>query len=286
MLTEVIVEKAYGTGNDFILIPDFKDELELTPNLVRNLSDRNFGIGADGVIRMTRAGSRADFFMDYWNSDGSVAEMCGNGIRCMAASLRERELLEFSNISIETRAGIKDVEVLEDKRVRVNMGPPIFNPREIPMIWQGHNAIGINLDTSEGELKGVVALSMGNPHLIVFVTDIDAIEISKSGPDMEVDQHFPNKTNFEVVQVDSPSSIRVKVWERGVGETLSCGTGACAAAVAARVLSETNEVVKVSMPGGTLEIQWGGSLKEERPVYLTGTTKSVFTTTIDLRDFM
>lgn len=284
----VEIEKAHGNGNDHILIPDFDNQIVLTPELVIGLANRHTGIGADGVIRMVRSSNGADFFMDYWNSDGSLAEMCGMGISCMADSIRSRNLNQSNNLTIETRAGIKEVELLGERRVKVNMGPPIFNPREIPFDSPEEDAIGGRLMFPDGRsFYEVTCLSMGNPHCVLIVEDLDEIDINTLGPEVENNKLFRHKTNVEVAQVISPSLVRVKVWERGAGKTECCGTGACAVCVAGRLRFEgsTDETVVISMPGGDVETSWAGSTKVKSSVFLTTFPKSVFKVKIDLRDF-
>jgi diaminopimelate epimerase len=283
--------KYQGIGNDFIMIADAHDQVDLSPDLVRRLCDRRFGIGADGVIRVGSGRDGADLFMDYVNSDGSVGEMCGNGIRCLALFARAEGLSDSDTLRVSTRAGVKAVDILSDGKVRVDMGPPIFAPREIPVRWEGSDALHVKLDVDlPGSRDGSPApavveaacLSMGNPHAVLFCDNLAGIAPRDFGPPIERNELFPNRVNVEFVQVVSPRSIEVKVWERGAGETLACGTGACAAAVAARLLAATDARVEVTLPGGVLSVSWEGSLDEEAPVFMTGPAVETFAGTIDL----
>jgi diaminopimelate epimerase len=276
--------KYHGLGNDFILLPDPGNQLTLTPELVRRLCDRRFGIGGDGVIRVAPGSGGGELFMDYVNSDGSIGEMCGNGIRCLALYAGRTGLTSHRELKIETRAGIKVVEILDDERVRVDMGPPIFAPADVPVEHNGDDALAVPLSIPPGWHGPLVAacLSMGNPHAVVFVDDLDAVSASTVGPHIENDHVFPHKANVEFTHVLAPDHIEVKVWERGAGETLACGTGACAAAVAARLLRNTASQVVVTLPGGDLEIEWSGSPVTPAPVYMTGPAVKSFNGEIEL----
>jgi diaminopimelate epimerase len=275
--------KYHGIGNDFVFLADPQDSLELTPDLVRNLSDRRFGIGGDGVIRVAPGAGGADLSMDYVNSDGSIGEMCGNGIRCLAVFARAEGMTDKTEIRVDTRAGVKTVNVLEDGRVRVNMGAPIFAPDEVPVKWSGDDALHAKIEL-EGDVVEVAALSMGNPHAVIFV-DHDLKAPIRSGPLIEHHEMFPNGTNVEFARVESPDHVRMRVWERGSGETLACGTGACAVAVAARLLEGAESRVTVSLPGGDLEVEWSGSLDDEQPVFMTGTVTKSFEGDVDLDSY-
>ena len=268
--------KYQGTGNDFVMVSDLENSLELTPSLVRSLCDRRFGIGGDGVIRVAPS-SRAHFFMDYMNSDGSTSEMCGNGIRCLAVFARAEGLTTEAVIDVDTHSGVKTVTV-EGDRVRVDMGPPIFEPSEIPITLQdaGMDALHSRLELDH-EVYEAAVLSMGNPHAVLFVEDASSAPVTTLGPRLEEHSAFPKRANIEFVAVDSPDRITMRVWERGSRETLACGTGACAAAVAARLLRNTNATLMVGLPGGDLEVEWAGSPADEQPVFMTGPAVEVFT---------
>ena len=266
--------KYQGTGNDFVMVSDLEDSLDLTPPLVRSLCDRRFGIGADGVIRVAPS-SRAPFFMDYVNADGSPSEMCGNGIRCLAVFARAEGLTREDVIDVDTRSGVKTVTV-EGDRVRVDMGPPIFEPSETPVTLETADALHTKLEV-DGEVYEAAVLSMGNPHAVLFVEDASSAPVTTLGPRLEEHTAFPNKANIEFVAVDSPDRITMRVWERGSRETLACGTGACAAAVAARLLRGTDAKITAGLRGGDLEIEWAGSPADEQPVFMTGDAVEVFT---------
>jgi diaminopimelate epimerase len=272
--------KYQGVGNDFVMFADPNDELRLTPELVRRLCDRRFGIGADGVIRVA-PGDGAAFFMDYFNSDGSVGEMCGNGIRCLAVFAHDEGLTDSAELGVATRAGLKIVTVAEDGNVRVNMGPPIFAPSAVPVSVQGEEALHVKVEVGD-EVYEAACLSMGNPHAVLFVEDPGDSPVTTLGPRIERHSLFPNGANVEFVSVASPERIETRVWERGSGETLACGTGACAAAVAARLLGGTNERVTVTLPGGDLQVEWTGSLDTESPVFMTGPAVKSFEGDVEL----
>ena len=273
--------KYHGIGNDFVMLADPEDRLSLTPELVRGLCDRRFGIGGDGVIRVAPGEDGADLFMDYVNSDGSVGEMCGNGIRCLAVFARAEKLTSSDELSVGTRAGLKTVTIVGENQVRVDMGPPIFDPASIPVDWPGEDALHAKLDL-EDEMIEAACLSMGNPHAVLLVDDPDAEPVTTLGPILERHHAFPNGANVEFMKVESPDRIRMRVWERGSGETMACGTGACAVAVAGRLLGGTHESVTVALPGGELEIEWLGSLTELAPVLMTGPVVKSFEGEVDL----
>lgn len=273
--------KYHGIGNDFVMLADMEGALSLSPELVRSLCDRRFGIGGDGVIRVAPGTDGADFFMDYVNSDGSVGEMCGNGIRCLALFARAEGLTDATKLKVATGAGVKVVEVVDGDRVRVNMGPPIFDPGDIPVKWDGPEALHAKVELEDGIFEAA-CLSMGNPHAVLFVEDPDESPVSNVGPVLEAHPMFPNKTNVEFAAIESPTRVRVRVWERGAGETLACGTGACAVAVAARLLRGVEERTTIVLPGGELEVEWEGSLEKVSPVFMTGPAAQSFEGSIDL----
>jgi diaminopimelate epimerase len=213
--------------------------------------------------------------MDYVNSDGSIGEMCGNGIRCLALFARAEGMTSSRELRVETRAGVKTVEMQPQERVRVDMGAPIFRPRDIPVDWDGDDALRARLTVRGTEVEAA-CLSMGNPHAVLFVEDPHEAPVTTLGPTIEHHGSFPNGTNVEFVRVLSPERISMRVWERGSGETLACGTGACAAAVATRLLAGGAEGITVELPGGEAEVEWAGSLHEQEPVFLTGPAAKVF----------
>jgi diaminopimelate epimerase len=260
--------KAHGTGNDFVVVEDLTDRYRLTPEFVRAVCDRHFGIGGDGLIRIA-PGRQARFFMDYRNADGSLAEMCGNGVRVVGKYLAEREYVA-SAFDLETRAGVKHLELhaADDggiDQVTVDMGAPSFDRTDLPMTGTGE-ALKENLEV-DGETVVATCLSMGNPHAVVFVDDVDAAPVTTLGPLLETHPAFPNKTNVGFVQVVDPLLVRQRTWERGVGETLACGTGACAAAVAGQVRGFTGQELVVEVRGGRLSLAWepGGTVRMTGP---------------------
>lgn len=272
--------KYQGTGNDFVMLADLDDRLQLTPEMVRALCDRRFGIGADGVIRVAPGDVDTDFFMDYVNSDGSIGEMCGNGIRCLAMFANDQGFSSADRLRIGTRAGIKVVELLGGAQVRVDMGPPIFVPDEVPVVWDGPDALHVKIELDSSVIEAT-CLSMGNPHAVLFV-DNEPVDSLPFGRTIESHPMFPNGTNVEFVRVDSPDHVRMRVWERGSGETLACGTGACAVAVATKLVAGGSDDITVTLPGGDLKISWKGSLEDEAPVYLTGPAHCSFIGDVDL----
>ncbi|MFN2593873.1 MAG: diaminopimelate epimerase [Actinomycetota bacterium] len=275
--------KYQGVGNDFVMLADPQDRIEISAPVARALCDRRFGIGADGVIRIAPS-ERADFFMDYVNSDGSLGEMCGNGIRCLALYAREQGLTSASELSVDTRAGTKHLSILSEGQVRVDMGAPAFAPGEIPVSWPGTDALHAKVELEEGVVE-VACVSMGNAHAVSFVDDPDQIAVEVVGPRIETHEMFPRMTNVEFAVVESPNRVRMRVWERGSGQTLACGTGACAVAVAAHLLRDTSDKMTIVLPGGELEVEWPGSLDDARSVVMTGPAVKVFEGDIDLDQF-
>jgi diaminopimelate epimerase len=249
--------KAHGTGNDFVVVEDLADRYRITPELVRAVCDRHFGIGGDGLIRIA-PGSAAPFFMDYRNADGSLAEMCGNGVRVVGKYLGDRGHVG-SAFHLETRAGVKHLELHADEhgvvdRVTVDMGPPALEEDDRKL-------------EVDGRVVTATCLSMGNPHAVVFVDDVDAAPVTTLGPLLERHPAFPEGTNVEFVQAVDGGVVRQRTWERGVGETLACGTGACAAAVAAQVRGLAGRPLVVELRGGRLELDWapGGTVRMTGP---------------------
>ena len=249
--------KAHGTGNDFVVVEDLHDRYQLTPELVRAVCDRHFGIGADGLIRIA-PGTDAPFFMDYRNADGSLAEMCGNGVRVVGKYLGDRGYVAGA-FDLETRAGIKHLELHADDRggidrVTVDMGAPTLEDERTLEV--------------DGERLIATCLSMGNPHAVVFVEDVDKAPVTTLGPRLENHPAFaPAKTNVEFAQAVDRATVRQRTWERGVGETLACGTGACAVAVAVQVRGLAGRPLVVELRGGRLELDWtpGGTVRMTGP---------------------
>lgn len=270
--------KMTGLGNDYIYVDCTSGvKLKNIPELTKRISDRHFGIGADGLILIDKPeNSNSDFKMRIFNSDGSEAEMCGNGIRCVAKLIHDNELSNKDKISIETLAGIKKVKILEDEdgkcnEVIVDMGEPIFQDNNIPYdLYEPFNK-DLILDVGEEKMRFTV-VSMGNPHAVTFVQDLENIPIEKIGPMIENNPIFPNRTNVEFAQVIDKNNIKVRVWERGVGETFACGTGACAAVVAGGINGYTDENVSVNLRGGELKIEWG----KDNHIYMQGPATTVY----------
>ncbi len=290
-MAELRFEKWHGTGNDFVMLEDWGGEIELTPDLVAALCDRHFGVGADGLIRVAgpdvaaREGLDAagtDVFMDYRNADGSPAEMCGNGVRCLATLARERGLVGGTELSVATRAGTKHVWIDVDdaghlRQVTVDMGPPAFALGDIPMAGPADATFLAEPFEHGGVSYKASAVSMGNPHLVLFVEeDPELVDVHRIGPRIEHDPRFPRKTNVEFV-APAADGIKLRVWERGVGETMACGTGACASLVAANLAGLTPRRAAIHFPGGTLHGQW----TEEGTVLLTGSAVKSFEGTVD-----
>ena len=262
--------KMHGLGNDFIFLDHFSagaNDFDY-PLLARKLCQRKFGIGADGLILVlpsTAAAAR----MRIFNSDGSEAEMCGNGIRCFACFVYDKGYVSTNPLTVETLAGLITLRLIfeQDKvrAVRVDMGKPILKPEAIPVNISYEPVLGASLEVGGLSLK-FSAVSMGNPHCLIFWDDLDTLDLERLGPAVENHSLFPRKTNVEFIRVDSPREITMRVWERGAGPTLACGTGACAAAVAAVLHGLTERKVTVHLPGGELRIEWG----EDNHVYMTG----------------
>jgi len=274
--------KMHGLGNDFILIDcinkSFGDSSFLS-YLAKKLCDRNFGIGADGLILILPS-SKADLRMRIFNYDGSEAQMCGNGIRCFAKYAYESKLVLKNKFTVETLAGIITPELifqdLKNKkvlRIKVDMGIPKLRRREIPMIGEDTpTVVGERLKINSEQTFKITCVSMGNPHCITFVDDVQSIPVDKIGPKIENHSLFPEKTNAEFIQVINNKELNFRVWERGVGETLACGTGACAALVASVLNKKTDREATIHLPGGDLDIHWAN----DEHIYMTGPAELVF----------
>ena len=275
--------KMHGLGNDYIYIDTFSEDLSGLdiPDLAIKLSDRNFGIGGDGII-LIGPSERADFRMRMFNADGSEGEMCGNGMRCFAKYVYEHGLTEKSELEVETGAGlIKPSLTVEGgvvTSVTVNMGPPRLARREIPMAGEPADEPVIDEAlTVDGEEYRITCVSMGNPHCVQFVDDVASAPVTTLGPRIENHEAFPQRTNVEFIRVERPDLLHMRVWERGSGETLACGTGACASAVAANLLEKAGRSCTVRLRGGDLQIEWA----ENDHVFLTGPAVEVFAGEVD-----
>ena len=269
--------KMHGCGNDYIYVDGSKEHISVQqkPEIARKLSDRHFGIGGDGVIFINPS-EEADFEMEMYNADGSRAEMCGNGIRCVAKYVYDRGLTDKKKISIISAGKVKQLCLaIQDKKVilvKVNMGEPELQTEKIPVLSSNEQVLNEPI-TVQGKEYRMTCVSMGNPHAVVFVDDVDGLEIEKIGPYFETHERFPNRTNTEFVKVIDEHTVQMRVWERGTGETLACGTGACATVVACILNGLTKEQVTVKLLGGELEIFWD---RTENLVYMTGPADFVF----------
>lgn len=286
--------KMHGCGNDYVYINGFEEHIapEDKPDIVRFVSDRHTGIGGDGAIFINPS-DEADFEMEMWNADGTRSEMCGNGIRCVAKYVYDHKLTDKTDISIVSAGAVKYLKltVCDGKMVaaRVDMGEPILEPEAIPVdilsvdktdisYADNKNGITANLNTPGGKMK-FTCVSMGNPHAITYVDDVMKCDVHGIGADVEVNPFFPKKVNVEFIHVVDRTHIEMRVWERGTGETLACGTGACASTVASILNGLVDNTVEVKLLGGTLTISWDGI---GSPVYMTGPATEVFEGEIDI----
>lgn len=273
--------KMHGAGNDYIYINCFEETVKNPEKLAIKVSDRHFGIGSDGLILISPS-DKADFKMNIYNADGSEGMMCGNGIRCVSKYVYDNGMTDKNEISVETRSGIKLIKMnVENGKVvsaRVNMGEPILEAEKIPTKFDGKNVIRQKLTIDEKEYE-VTCVSMGNPHCIVYVDDVKDIDLEKIGPKFENNEMFPERINTEFVHVVSDTELDMRVWERGSGETLACGTGSCAVTVASVLCGycKRNTEIKINLLGGTLTDIWtdGGD------VYMTGPAATVCTGEIE-----
>ena len=267
--------KMQGLGNDYVYMDAIHQKIENESSLAQFVSNRHFGIGSDGLILICKS-DIADFKMRMFNSDGSEAEMCGNGIRCVGKFVYDKGLTDKTTVTIETLAGIKTLELnTKDGKVetvKVDMGEPILNPKEIPVISDEEPVKNLMLEAEERKFK-FTCVSMGNPHAITEVEDTEKFDVEKYGKVLEVDKAFPNKTNVEFIQIVDKNHVKMRVWERGAGETLACGTGACATAVACYLNGKTDRNVEVELIGGKLYIEWN---EENNHIYMTGPAVTVF----------
>lgn len=267
--------KMQGLGNDYVYVNCFEEKIEDPSEMAIRVSDRHFGIGSDGLILICPS-EKADFRMDMYNADGSRGEMCGNGIRCVAKYVYDYGLTDQTSVSVETLGGIKYLDLTVEngkvQMIRVDMGQPILEPKRIPVIAKKNPVVGEWIEV-DGEKYQMTCVSMGNPHAVVFVEDVKGLDIEKTGPLFEHHTCFPNRVNTEFVKVLDSKTVEMRVWERGSGETLACGTGACATAVACILNGLTEEEVTVKLLGGDLRIHWD---REKDRVYMTGPAKVVF----------
>lgn len=276
--------KMHGIGNDYVYVDCTRKDLEKPEEIARFVSDRHFGIGSDGMI-LIRNSDVADFRMSMYNADGSQGEMCGNGIRCVAKYVYDYGLTDKEEISIETLAGIKYLQLTVENRkvskVRVNMGEPVLDPKKIPVEAERMPVVCEPVSVCGREWE-MTCVSMGNPHAVVFIdTPVREFPLEQIGPHFEHHERFPRRTNTEFVRVLDRSTMEMRVWERGSGETLACGTGTCATVVAGVLCGLCDRKVTVHLLGGDLEIEWN---EKDNCVYMTGAATTVFDGEITLPD--
>ena len=283
-MTKVKITKMQGCGNDFVILPQEElSKVDMPMNeIAKKLCDRHFGIGADGLIIPNNNILNTDIGWFFFNSDGSVAQMCGNGMRCFAKYVYNKRLVNSNKFTVSTLAGIITPEILEDGRVRVNMSNPILEPEKIPFL-PNHN-LNYKISVKNRIFEGN-AISMGNPHFVIFIKDNeDLLNLAKIyGAEIENSAEFPEKTNVEFIKIKSYKKIELCVWERGCGITLACGTGACASVVVGILNGYLENSVDVKLLGGTVNVVWNGTPnKPEGDVFLTGPAEFVFETEIDI----
>ena len=273
--------KMEGCGNDYVYVNGFEEKIDNPNEVAIAVSDRHFGIGSDGLI-IINPSEVADFKMCMYNDDGSEGKMCGNGIRCVAKYVYDFKLTDKDVITVETLSGIKtlklNVENGKVKTVRVNMGAPILECDKVPVKYDDEKMINKPVKV-DGKTFNITCVSMGNPHAVTFINDTDNLEIEKIGPKFENNEIFPDKVNTEFIQIIDKKTVKMRVWERGSGETFACGTGACASVVASVLNRLTENKVTVKLLGGELEIEYN---QDENTVYMTGPARVVFTGEYDI----
>lgn len=266
--------KMQGLGNDYVYVDAINQDIKNESALSVFVSNRHFGIGSDGLILICKS-EKADFRMKMFNPDGSEAEMCGNGIRCVGKFVYDKKLTQKTELTIETLAGIKklklNVENGKVKTVKVDMEEPILEPEKIPVNSKEKIVKNLKLKVEDKEFE-ITCVSMGNPHAVIFVEDVEKFDVEKYGKMIENNKIFPKKTNVEFVQIINKEKVKMRVWERGTGETLACGTGACATVVASNLNQLTDKKVEVELLGGKLYIEWN----ENNHIYMTGPAETVF----------
>ena len=274
---KLLFTKMHGLGNDFVVIDGVNQGIEITGELARKLADRHFGVGCDQILLVEKPTVEgADFRYRIWNQDGGEVEQCGNGARCFARFVLEKGLTQKKELRVETKKGIIMPRVAEDGNVTVDMGRPVFEATHIPFIGSDEVVQHIVVDGASLEIS---VTSMGNPHATQVVSDVDAAAVTTQGPLIENHKQFPERVNAGYMQIVDEHTIKLRVWERGAGETLACGTGACAAAVSGIRRGLLQSPVKVQMHGGELTIEWRG---DHSPVLMTGQAVSVFEGGINL----
>ena len=270
--------KMQGLGNDFVVFDAIHQQVDLTGAQCRHIADRHFGVGCDQLLLVEPARmAGSDFHYRIFNADGSEVEQCGNGARCFARYVRDRGLTEKDVITVGTLSGIITLYLQEDGSVKVNMGVPELEPANIPFVAE-QSAISYAIEVG-AEILMLGAVSMGNPHAVLTVADVDTAQVERIGPLLERHPRFPHRVNVGFMQVCSPQKIRLRVFERGSGETLACGSGACAAVVSGRRQGLLSDTVEVSLAGGDLRIEWQGP---GQPVWMSGPAIQVFDGAIEL----
>jgi diaminopimelate epimerase len=274
--------KMHGLGNDYIYINCIEQKIQNPNELSKKISDRHFGIGSDGIVLILPS-VNAHFRMEMYNSDGSQAEMCGNAIRCVGKFVYDEKLTDKKLLNIETLAGIKILELFTDSQnkvesVRVDMGEPILEPEKIPVICQSNRFLSQSVKINEDYYK-MTGVSMGNPHVVMYVSDVSNYPVHQIGPQIETNPLFPRKTNVEFVEVIDRKTLKMRVWERGAGETMACGTGACAVLVSSVLNDVSDREATVKLLGGDLHIKWSD---ETNHVYMTGSATRVFDGDIEI----
>ncbi len=274
-MEEITFTKMHGIGNDYIYIDCLGEVPTRLPDLAREMSDRHCGVGGDGIILILPS-DKADFRMRIFNADGSEARMCGNGSRCVGKFLYDKGYAASTRITLETLAGIRTLELHIDgnevSSVTVDMGAPETDPVLIPVVSSSPSMVEEPVMTSRGEIR-ITAISMGNPHGVAFFNDLSAVDFDSIGPELEKHPMWPDRANIEFAEIVGNDEIRMRVWERGSGETMACGTGACATAVAAAITGRTGRRVKVHLTGGDLDIDWDALTGRVR---MTGPATTVF----------
>lgn len=277
--------KMHGCGNDYIYVNGFRERVpdEEKPELVKKISDRHFGIGGDGVIFINPS-VEADFEMEMFNADGSRSEMCGNGIRCVAKYVYDKGLTDATQISIVSAGQIKYLDLTVEREpgqengrgkvslVRVNMGSPVLLPKQIPVEAVGEQVVDEPIIVKGREYR-MTCVSVGNPHAVIFMENVEELDLNQIGPFIENHKRFPNRVNAEFVEILDRQHVFMRVWERGTAETLACGTGCCATAVACVLNGLTDTAITVKLLGGELQIEWD---REQNLIYMTGPAKTVF----------
>jgi len=273
--------KMHGAGNDYVYIDCTKKELQNPSMISKYISDRHFGIGSDGLI-LIKSSDKADFFMEMYNADGSQGKMCGNGIRCVGKYVFDNGLTDKTTIKVDTLSGIKILDlIVEDGKVvraKVNMGAPILIAKDIPVISDTEKMIAQDIEVN-GKIYNMTCVSMGNPHAVVYVDSTDDLKLQEIGPYFEMHERFPERINTEFIQVLDRQNLKMRVWERGSGETLACGTGACASLVATVLNGLCEDSATLHLLGGDLKITWD---RNANIVYLEGPATTVFTGEINI----